>query len=220
MLMFLDYTAGAPSGGTHITWPTGSGAVTAVDMTTKEKVWSFPTKTTGVLDLQIRNDILYFCSNFEGIYALNASTGKVIWLHPELPNSGFFKLLVTQDTVYASASGTLIGVDLNTGREKLRVDMGRALRDLVYANNMLLYGSIWEPNSDKYPNCEFHQDDWIFVEFSEEKTIGNASERRFYMRTNSMANYPWLESIFRQNKLENVKPDDPREKFLPGIPRV
>jgi len=71
-----------------------------------------------------------------------------------------------------------------------------------------------------YPNCEFHQDDWIFVEFLEEKTIGNASERQFYMRTNSMANYPWLESIFRENKLENVKPDDPREKFLPGIPRV
>jgi len=40
------------------------------------------------------------------------------------------------------------------------------------------------------------------------------------MRTNSMANYPWLEPIFRQNKLENVRPDDPREKFLPGVPRV
>ncbi len=67
---------------------------------------------------------------------------------------------------------------------------------------------------------EFHQDDWIFVEFEDGKAIGRASERQFYMRTNSIQNFPWLEDVFRKHKLENAKPDDPREKFLPPVPRV
>jgi len=71
-----------------------------------------------------------------------------------------------------------------------------------------------------HPGGEFHQDDWIFVEFEDGKAIGRASERQFYMRTNSIGNFPWLEEIFRTHKLENVKPDDPREKFLPPVPRV
>ena len=71
-----------------------------------------------------------------------------------------------------------------------------------------------------YPGGEFHQDDWIYVEFEDGKAIGRASERQFYMRTNSIKNFSWLEPIFRTHKLENVKPDDPREKFLPPDPRV
>ena len=71
-----------------------------------------------------------------------------------------------------------------------------------------------------HPGGEFHQDDWIFVEFEAGKAVGKASEKQFYMRTNSIENFPWLEPIFRTHKLENVKPDDPREKFLPPDPRV
>jgi len=77
------------------------------------------------------------------------------------------------------------------------------------------YGPIFQ-----HPKGEFHQDDWIFVRFFAGKAFGHASEKQFYMRTNSITNYPWLEDVFRQNKLENVRPDDPREKFLPGLPRV
>ncbi len=71
-----------------------------------------------------------------------------------------------------------------------------------------------------HPDGEFHQDDWIFVRFVGGKAVGDASEKKFYMRTNSIKNFPWLESLYRQNKLENVRPDDPREKYLPGYPRV
>lgn len=71
-----------------------------------------------------------------------------------------------------------------------------------------------------HPSGEFHQDDWIFVEFEGGKAIGNASEKQFYMRTNSIDNFPWLESVFRTHKLENVKPDDPQAKFRPPDPRV
>jgi len=71
-----------------------------------------------------------------------------------------------------------------------------------------------------HPKGEFHQDDWIYVHFTNGKAVGHASERRFYMRTNSMENFPWLEPTFRQSKLENVRPDDPKEKFLPPDPRV
>jgi len=71
-----------------------------------------------------------------------------------------------------------------------------------------------------HPKGEFHQDDWIFVRFTNGKAVGYSSERRFYMRTNSMGNFPWLEPIFRKSKLENVRPDDPREKFLLSHPRV
>ncbi len=71
-----------------------------------------------------------------------------------------------------------------------------------------------------HPEGEFHQDDWIFVSFEGGKAFGYSSERKFYMRTNSIGNFPWLEPLFRENKLENVKPDDPTEKFLPSHPRV
>ncbi len=71
-----------------------------------------------------------------------------------------------------------------------------------------------------HPKGEFHQDDWIYVRFQNGRATGYASERRFYMRTNSMGNFPWLESTFRNGKLENVRPDDPREKFLLSHPRV
>jgi len=71
-----------------------------------------------------------------------------------------------------------------------------------------------------HPGGEFHQDDWIFVEFEGGKAVGKASEKQFYMRTNSIENFPWLEKVFRTHKLENVKPDDPKEKFLPPDPRV
>jgi hypothetical protein len=72
----------------------------------------------------------------------------------------------------------------------------------------------------EHPKGEFHQDDWIFVHFASDKAMGHASERWYYMRTNAMGNYPWLEPIFRQSDLENVKGDDPRESFLPSEPRV
>jgi len=71
-----------------------------------------------------------------------------------------------------------------------------------------------------HPKGEFHQDDWIFVNFEEERAIGYASEKQFYMRTNCIANYPWLEEEFRRSKLENVSPDALREDFLPPFPRV
>jgi len=71
-----------------------------------------------------------------------------------------------------------------------------------------------------HPEGEFHQDDWIFVRFESGKAFGYPSERKFYMRTNSIRNFPWLEPVFRKNKLENAKPDDPTEKFLPDHPRV
>ncbi len=71
-----------------------------------------------------------------------------------------------------------------------------------------------------HPEGEFHQDDWIFVRFESGKAFGYPSERKFYMRTNSIRNFPWLEPLFRANKLENVKPDDPTENFLPDHPRV
>jgi len=71
-----------------------------------------------------------------------------------------------------------------------------------------------------HPRGEFHQDDWIYVHFVGDKTVGYASERRFYMRTNSIANFPWLEPIFRKSKLENVAPEDPIDKFLLSYPRV
>jgi len=72
----------------------------------------------------------------------------------------------------------------------------------------------------EHPRGEFHQDDWIFVHFGSDKAVGHSSEKWFYMRTNAMENYPWLEQIFRQCELENVRNDDPREKFLPSEPRV
>ncbi len=163
MLIVLDYTKSPPSGGTHTTWPSGSGAVTAIDMDTTKELWKFPTKTSSVWDLQTRDGVVYFRSNEEGIYALNASTGKEMWFYPELiTKSGFMNILLTDQALYASTYGTVIGIDPNTGMEKLngtlvaldprtgremfRVDTGRALDYMVFANKML-YGDFSESSN-------------------------------------------------------------------------
>ena len=166
IIMGVDYTAPPPSG-THVTWTTGSGAVIAVDMTTKDEVWKFPTKHVP-FRLRSVDGTLYFAANEEGIYALDVWTGKVKWLYPELPDNmsstgkmGFNDLLLIGDTIYTTTSGKFLGVDPNTGlgkyngtlhaidiytgKEKFRADTGRPLQNLVFANNVL-YGHITEWN--------------------------------------------------------------------------
>jgi outer membrane protein assembly factor BamB len=153
LLVQLDYT-GEPPVGVH-TWPTGGRALMALDTATREIVWKFPTKNPGIWRLQARDGIVYFIANYEGIYALNVSTGKVKWLYPELPDpesssgaKGFNDLLLTQDTIYASTSGVLVALDRSTGKEKSRFDFGNAsvtaaMEELVLARNVL-YGNIYE----------------------------------------------------------------------------
>jgi outer membrane protein assembly factor BamB len=161
----LDYT-GEPPVGAH-TWPTGGGALMAIDTATRKIVWTFPTKNPGIWRLHARDGVVYFIANYEGIYVLNASTGKVKWLYPELPDpesssgtKGFTDLVQTQDTIYASASGVLVALDRSTGKERFRFNLGNAsvtsaMEELVLAGNVL-YGNIYEYyNTNKILNYSF-----------------------------------------------------------------
>ncbi len=174
MIMTQDYTTTPPTGA-H-TWTTGSGAVVAIDMNTKKEVWNFPTKHMP-FDLHVSNGALYFISNEEGIFALNASTGKMRWLYPELPDEssstgkkGFNSpMVIAQDTIYVTTSSVLIGLDPKTGREKFRFETPHAdLHDLVLANN-ILYGIFNEPDANQ---TDYH----YFVAF-------DPSTQRFLWKT-------------------------------------
>ena len=146
-LLSLNYAqVPGPQEGTHITVPPGAGAMVIVNMTTKETVWSFPTKyPPGIYGVQ--GDIVYFAVNDEGIYALNLSTRKVRWLYPYPENSGFNEVKLIQDTIYVIIpDSTLVALDTSTGKEKFRFDMGKESVSNLRVVNETLYGEIWKYN--------------------------------------------------------------------------
>jgi len=133
--------------GTHITVPLGAGAIEAVNMTTKETVWSFPTKYP-TYPFGMRNDLIYFDVYDEGTYALDLSTRKVRWFYPDFPDNtsstgkmGFYSHLLVQDTIYATASHVLLAIDSATGKEKFRVNIKEGSLDSLVFKDNILYGT-------------------------------------------------------------------------------
>lgn len=151
---------------------------------------------------------------------------------PEINSGGFYNretktaIIFNQD-YYGQTKPTALGIAADIFEDRFGILSVHGASGAVSGKGYLL---IAPTNTGKtthsygpaihHPQGEFHQDDWIFVRFESGKVFGYPSERKFYMRTNSIKNFPWLEPTFRKNKLENVKPDDPTEKFLPSHPRV
>lgn len=61
------------------------------------------------------------------------------------------------------------------------------------------------------PNARIHSDDWCYVDYIGGEAFGRASatisERKFYVRTDIVDNFPEFKSIFDRSKLENVGSD-------------
>lgn len=152
--------------------------------------------------------------------------------NPEVNAGGFYNretktAIIFNNDYYGQTKPVGLGIAADIFEDRFRILSVHGASGAVGGKGFLL---IAPTNTGKtthsygpaihHPEGEFHQDDWIFVSFEGGKAFGYASERKFYMRTNSIGNFPWLEPIFRENKLENVRPDDPTEKFLPSHPRV
>ncbi|UCH70183.1 MAG: hypothetical protein JSV29_08150 [Candidatus Bathyarchaeota archaeon] len=152
--------------------------------------------------------------------------------NPEVNAGGLYNpdtktAIILNTNYYGQTKPTALGISADILEDQFDILSVHGASAAIRGNGYLLIGPTnagktthsYGPIIDD-PKGEFHQDDWIYVSFTNGKAIGHASERRFYMRTNSMENYPWLEPIFRKSKLENVRPDDPTEKFLMSHPRV
>lgn len=151
---------------------------------------------------------------------------------PEVNVGGFYNpetktAIILNNDYYGQTKPTALGISADILEDQFGILSVHGASAAIEGRGYLLIGPT---NAGKtthsygpvihHPKGEFHQDDWIYVTFTNGKALGYASERKFYMRTNSMENYPWLEPIFREGKLENVRPADPKEKFLLSHPRV
>ncbi len=151
---------------------------------------------------------------------------------PDVNAGGFYNsetktAIIFNNDYYGQTKPTALGIAADILEDQFGILSVHGASGAINGRGFLLIGPT---NAGKtthsygpafyHPLGEFHQDDWIYVRFQGNRAMGYASERQFYMRTNSIKNFPWLEPIFRENKLENVKSDDPTEKFLPPHPRV
>ncbi|MCK5235629.1 MAG: pyridoxal phosphate-dependent aminotransferase, partial [Deltaproteobacteria bacterium] len=58
------------------------------------------------------------------------------------------------------------------------------------------------------PDGKIHSDDWIFVRYKKGIALADISERKFYLRTDMVKDFPNLEPLLRRSKCENVENDD------------
>jgi hypothetical protein len=58
------------------------------------------------------------------------------------------------------------------------------------------------------PDGKIHSDDWIFLTYKKGLAMADISERKFYLRTDMVRNFPKIEPLLRRCKCENVEDND------------
>jgi len=54
------------------------------------------------------------------------------------------------------------------------------------------------------PGSKFHSDDWVYIQYRDGLAVADISERRFYMRTDGVDDFPKLKPLFDRSPVENV----------------
>jgi outer membrane protein assembly factor BamB len=100
-----------------VIFATTGGRVTAVDRTTHDVAWTFvnpQAKYMTSTQVEVFDGTVYADGGDERLYALNASTGAVVWSAPTF--AADLDLLVTSKRVYSINGGKIRIVDRATGR--------------------------------------------------------------------------------------------------------
>ncbi len=58
------------------------------------------------------------------------------------------------------------------------------------------------------PGAKLHSDDWLYVDWSDGEATARISERKFYLRTDMVKNFPQMKSVLDRCLCENVENSD------------
>lgn len=112
-----------------------NGKVYSVDMAKGTINWEFDTKSEVVAEPLLDEGVLYFISGAQSVYALDASSGKQIWIYSRQDTSGSMtirggsKPALSNGVLYSGFSdGSLVALNSKTGTEQWEITLNRNTR--------------------------------------------------------------------------------------------
>lgn len=108
------------------------GTIYSVNMSNGEIVWKFDTKSELVAEPLLDNGILYFLSGSQSVYALDAGTGKQLWVYSRQDTTsnmtirGGSKPSISNGIIYSGFSdGSLVALNSKTGTVQWEITLNR-----------------------------------------------------------------------------------------------
>ncbi len=109
-----------------------NGRMYSVNLQNGEVVWSFDSKSELVSEPLLNEGVLYFVSGSQALYALDAASGKQLWIHSrqDTTNSmtirGGSKPSFANDVLYVGFSdGALVALNAKTGTAQWEITLNR-----------------------------------------------------------------------------------------------
>ena len=109
-----------------------NGRMYSVNLQNGEIVWSFDSKSELVSEPLLNEGVLYFVSGSQALYALDAASGKQLWIHSrqDTTNSmtirGGSKPSIANDVIYVGFSdGALVALNAKTGTAQWEITLNR-----------------------------------------------------------------------------------------------
>ena len=109
-----------------------NGRMYSVNLQNGEIVWSFDSKSELVSEPLLNEGVLYFVSGSQALYALDAATGKQLWIHSRQDTTssmtirGGSKPSIANDVLYVGFSdGALVALNAKTGTEQWEITLNR-----------------------------------------------------------------------------------------------
>ncbi len=109
-----------------------NGRMYSVNLQNGEIVWSFDSKSELVSEPLLNEGVLYFVSGSQTLYALDAATGKQLWIHSRQDTTssmtirGGSKPSIANDVLYVGFSdGALVALNAKTGTEQWEITLNR-----------------------------------------------------------------------------------------------
>lgn len=109
-----------------------NGRMYSINLQNGEIVWSFESKSELVSEPLLSEGVLYFVSGSQALYALDAATGKQLWIHSRQDTTssmtirGGSRPSIANDVVYVGFSdGALVALNAKTGTEQWEITLNR-----------------------------------------------------------------------------------------------
>lgn len=109
-----------------------NGRMYSINLQNGEIVWTFESKSELVAEPLLNDGVLYFVSGSQSLYALDAATGKQLWIHSRQDTTssmtirGGSKPAIANDLIYVGFSdGALVALNVKTGTEQWEITLNR-----------------------------------------------------------------------------------------------
>lgn len=109
-----------------------NGRMYSINLQNGEIIWSFDSKSELVSEPLLNEGVLYFVSGSQALYALDAATGKQLWIHSRQDTTssmtirGGSRPSIANDVVYVGFSdGALVALNAKTGTEQWEITLNR-----------------------------------------------------------------------------------------------